>query len=221
VSTSRDNSLLSLSSLIRSWELTFRRRCRYDYDIPSHFFLHLTTLIFFFSFFLLTLFITDILERYLRETEADLIFLPHTADTHPTHRAVVQVTLRAFHRIFTSPNPPYPKVDLYFYEGPWSIFPPNTYNTICSPPSDYFTIKMQAISKHSSQVGRTRYDVASESLARLRASLVPEQDLAGFGSEPPPLEERVELFVHRSVSTGDEVQELLRMFDQREIPHRT
>jgi LmbE family N-acetylglucosaminyl deacetylase len=159
-------------------------------------------------------------EQFLRETEAEVIFLPHTADTHPTHRAVLYVTLLAVQRILSFSSLPTDKIQLYMYEGPWALFPPACYNTVSSPPPECFSLKMDAIRCHKSQTGRTRYDRAADSLAILRASLVPEQDLAGFGQDPPKLEERVELFWHRDVSSASDVQELIWMFEKKEYPKR-
>ena len=39
------------------------------------------------------------MEDFLREKDVDVVFLPHTADTHPTHRAVLYVTLCAIKRL--------------------------------------------------------------------------------------------------------------------------
>jgi hypothetical protein len=130
-----------------------------------------------------------------------IVFLPHTADTHPTHRNVLRAVLGALAQLLSASHQEALKrsdagestfcIELYMYEGPWSLFPPRGYNTICSPPSDMFSKKMAAIDAHVSQTGRTPYGKAAEALAVLRASLVPEQDLAGFGEQPPKLEDKV------------------------------
>lgn len=38
---------------------------------------------------------------YITEVQPDLIFLPHTGDTHPTHRAVLLTILQALTHILT------------------------------------------------------------------------------------------------------------------------
>ena len=105
------------------------------------------------------------------------------------------------------------------YEGPWSLFPSKTYNTIISPPPECFDQKMAAIRAHTSQTARTPYDRAADSLALLRGSLVPEQDLSGFGEEPPRLEDRIELFYHIKVNSTAEIQLLLNFFKDKVAPH--
>uniref|UniRef100_A0A7S4JWP3 Uncharacterized protein n=1 Tax=Paramoeba aestuarina TaxID=180227 RepID=A0A7S4JWP3_9EUKA len=106
------------------------------------------------------------------------------------------------------------------YEGPWALFPPNTYNIISSPPPECFIAKMDAIDQHKSQCGRTRYDKAADSLSVLRGSLVPEQDLVGFGGNPPKLQEKVELFLHHQLANTTDVQFLLDQFAAHQVPVR-
>tara|TARA_R110002050_G_scaffold8434_1_gene31325 strand:- start:114 stop:662 length:549 start_codon:yes stop_codon:yes gene_type:complete len=175
----------------------------------------------------------EIVEKYIRASGAGILFTPHLADTHPTHRAVLATTLHALHRIFllksqAAGNVPEentseetPQVfDVYMYEGPWALFNPLAYDTICSPPPRCFDAKMKAVKEHVSQTGRTPYDKATESLAILRAALVPEQDLTGYGGQPPKLEEKVELFRHMQVKCASDVQALLHLFDQKIVPPR-
>lgn len=187
----------------------------------------------------------DIVKEFLKEEKPDLIFLPHTADSHPTHRAVLETILESLQQIFiedrsnlisssqskvqsscnmesavlsTEMGFGNPSVLLFMYEGPWSLFQKGSYNTIFSPSLDHFARKQAAIKEHKSQTGRTPYDVAADSLAQLRAALVPEQDLAGFGAEPPKLEPKVELFFCQKVSSTQHLQPLFKWFRSNQPP---
>jgi len=129
----------------------------------------------------------------LSELTPDWIFLPHAGDQHPAHIASRSIALEAvkqhLHRTGGT-------MEAWDYEGPWAMFAKGEFNTIVSISPPYFMKKTQAIRVHESQVSRTPYDVAAESLARLRSSLVPEAELAGYGAKPPKLEPYLELF-HR------------------------
>lgn len=128
---------------------------------------------------------------YLNKLKPEIIFLPHKKDSHPTHINSREVVLKALTRynIFTDQQP-----DFWFYEGPWSIFSEGDFNTIFAFPKEFLAKKLQAIREQKSQVSRTRFDVAAESLAKLRAALIPEQALAGFGKQAPDVGEYFELF---------------------------
>jgi LmbE family N-acetylglucosaminyl deacetylase len=106
------------------------------------------------------------------------------------------------------------------YEGPWSLFSKGSYNLIVSPSPDHFAKKMAAIAAHKSQTARTAYDRAADSLALLRGALVPEQDLSGWGENPPRLGDRLELFYRRPILTDDDIQQLLHWLDQQTPPRR-
>jgi glucosamine-6-phosphate deaminase len=133
----------------------------------------------------------EILAELLRELDPDWIFMPHTKDSHPAHiacRTMVVESLRQFL------NGTKKSVEVWNYEGPWALFNRGDFNTIVTVPRIAFERKLQAIRAHESQVARTPYDVAAESLARLRSALVPESELAGFGARPPRLDAWLELF---------------------------
>jgi glucosamine-6-phosphate deaminase len=130
----------------------------------------------------------------LREVQADWLFLPHRNDRHPAHQACRHVVELALRRCVGSAS-----LEAWNYEGPWALFNHGEFNTIVSIPGMWFEKKILAIRAHRSQTARTPYDVAAESLARLRSSLVPESELAGFGAKPPKLEPYFELFWRESL----------------------
>lgn len=136
------------------------------------------------------------IERFstlLAELAPDWVFMPHRADAHPAHIASRRIALESLHRMQRAGSG---NVEAWDYEGPWALFNRGDFNTIVSVPRISFERKIAAIQAHASQVSRTPYDVAAESLARLRSALVPESELSGYGGKPPRLEPYLELF-HR------------------------
>jgi len=145
----------------------------------------------------------DILAALLEEIRPDWLFIPHRKDSHPAHQASRRAALEAVQRARPGTD-----VEVWSYEGPWSLFSRGDFDTIVPLPREIFEKKAEAIRAHASQGSRTPFDVAAESLARLRSALVPEAELAGFGAKPPRLEPWVELFRREgprpsSPSTGD------------------
>jgi glucosamine-6-phosphate deaminase len=137
----------------------------------------------------------DIFITLLRELDPDWVFLPHPKDSHPAHVASRAVVVESMRRYLAGTRK---TVDLWNYEGPWALFNRGDFNAIVSVPRLAFERKLQAIRAHESQVARTPYDVAADSLARLRSALVPESELAGFGARPPRLDAWLELFWRES-----------------------
>lgn len=134
---------------------------------------------------------TNRFKKIREEYKPEIIFMPHSKDQHPTHqssRRVVLNTLPMFTWLTNS------KTEFWEYEGPWAIFNENDFNTIFAFSHKTMEKKMAAICSQHSQVNRTRYDIAAESLARLRGALIPEQSLAGFGKKGPKIGEFFELF---------------------------
>jgi glucosamine-6-phosphate deaminase len=132
----------------------------------------------------------------LKEASPDWLFLPHANDRHPAHQASRRVVLQGLRRCMGASAA---SLEAWNYEGPWALFNHGEFNTIVSIPGSWFEKKILAIRAHRSQVSRTPYDVAAESLGRLRSSLVPESELAGFGAKPPKLEPFFELFFRESL----------------------
>ena len=127
----------------------------------------------------------------LEELRPDWVFMPQSRDAHPAHIASRQVALESLKRYRKTAAR---AVDVWTFEGPWSLFGKDEFQAVVSIPPEAFERKLQAIRCHESQLERTPYDVAADALARMRASLVPESALAGFGKVPPRLEPFVEIF---------------------------
>jgi glucosamine-6-phosphate deaminase len=138
----------------------------------------------------------EIFLTLLGELDPDWVFLPHPKDSHPAHVASRSVAIDALRRHLAGTGK---VVELWNYEGPWALFNRGDFNAIVTVPRLAFERKLQAIRAHESQVARTPYDVAAESLARLRSALVPESELGGFGARPPRLDAWLELFRRESV----------------------
>jgi len=132
----------------------------------------------------------------LAELDPDWVFLPHKGDAHPAHIASRRIARESLQRLLKASGR---SVETWDYEGPWALFNRGDFNTIVSVPRISFEHKITAIRAHQSQVSRTAYDVAAESLARLRSALVPEAELAGYGAKPPRLEPYLELFYRENI----------------------
>lgn len=160
-----------------------------------------------------------IMAAYLEEAQPHMVFMPQTGDTHQTHRAVAKTILLALQR-YQSAHADRPPVELFLYEGPWSLYSKGAYNVIASPSAPFFAKKLAAIQVHKSQTARTAYDRAADSLALLRGALVPEQDLGGWGDQPPTLPDRLELFYKRVAISPEDIQQLLIWLDASTPPKR-
>jgi glucosamine-6-phosphate deaminase len=139
---------------------------------------------------------SEVFIALLEELDPDWIFMPHQKDSHPAHIASRAIALQSLRRHLAGSGK---VVEVWNYEGPWALFNRGEFNTIVSVPRIPFDRKLQAIRAHESQTARTPYDVAAESLARLRSALVPESELAGFGARPPRLDAWMELFLRETV----------------------
>jgi glucosamine-6-phosphate deaminase len=137
------------------------------------------------------------------ELDPDWVFIPHEKDTHPAHVASRRIAVETLRRFLAGTQK---TIEVWNFEGPWALFNRGDFNTMVTVPRLSFERKLQAVRAHESQVARTPYDVAAESLGRLRAALVPESELAGFGARPPRLDAWLELF-YREVMHGEPVIE--------------
>ncbi|HUI70166.1 MAG TPA: PIG-L family deacetylase, partial [Spirochaetia bacterium] len=135
----------------------------------------------------------------IEEVDPDWVFMPHARDSHPAHIASRRIAVEALRRFLGAAQR---TIEVWNFEGPWALFNRGDFNAIVTVPRLPFERKLQAIRAHESQIARTPYDVAAESLGRLRAALVPESELAGFGARPPRLEAWLELFF-REVMRGE------------------
>ncbi len=127
----------------------------------------------------------------LEECKPDIILMPNLQDPHPTHRVCTQVVM---HVLTRSVQWQQRMVQVWYYESPWSLFNRGDYSALVAIPARTFATKLKAIRTHGSQNTRTRYDVIATSLARLRAEIIPEQSLAGYGDTPPDVGSYVEIF---------------------------
>jgi len=143
-----------------------------------------------------------ILLALVEELDPDWVFMPHVRDSHPAHIACRRIAIATLRRFLGATR----SIEVWNFEGPWALFNRGDFNTIVTVPRLPFEHKLQAIRAHESQTARTPYDVAAESLGRLRAALVPESELAGFGARPPRLDAWLELF-HREMLRGEPVPE--------------
>lgn len=137
----------------------------------------------------------EIFGSLLAELDPDWVFMPHLKDSHPAHVATRRTAVESLRKYLAGTRK---TLEVWNYEGPWALFNRGEFNTIVTVPRLAFEHKLQAIRAHESQVARTAYDVAAESLARLRSALVPESELAGFGARPPHLDAWLELFFRES-----------------------
>ena len=125
----------------------------------------------------------------IKKIKPDIIFVPQASDSHPTHSTARKIALEALEKCkLTRP------ASIWEFEGLWSLFSEGGFNTIFAYDEAIMRKKMRAILSQKSQTTRTRFDVAAKSLALLRAAIVPEQALVGYGARAPKLGKYFELF---------------------------
>ncbi len=133
----------------------------------------------------------DQMSALLETYRPDIIMMPNMQDPHPTHHLSSKLALQMLKQYLKLHQV---TVDVWYYESPWSLFNRDDYNAMIPIANAVFKQKLKAIKAHKSQTERTRYDVIATSLAQLRAEIIPEQQLAGYGDTPPDLGHFVELF---------------------------
>lgn len=131
------------------------------------------------------------LSAFFKKIKPDIVFVPQVNDKHPTHKLSREVALKS---LLSYNKKSKSSVSIWGYEGLWSIFAEGDFNTIFAFDEKVMKQKMKAIASQKSQVQRTRFDVAAKSLAQLRAAIVPEQALVGYGAKAPKLPKYIELF---------------------------
>ena len=130
---------------------------------------------------------TKKLVKIFKKIKPNIVLLPQINDSHPTHSASREIAINSISQLNS-------KIQLWYYEGLWSLFSEGDFNTIFSFNEKIMKIKMRAIASQKSQISRTRFDIAAKSLAQLRAAIVPEQALVGYGAKAPKLGKYFELF---------------------------
>jgi hypothetical protein len=73
-------------------------------------------------------------------------------------------------------------VGVFFYEIPWSVFSGNEFNFVVPLSRELANQKIEAIKSHKSQLARTNFVKLAKALMSLRAGMVPEQKITGYGS---------------------------------------
>lgn len=117
------------------------------------------------------------IKSLIENQKPQLIFLPNPLDLHPRHKLLTQLILSALSESGVK------KVDLIFYEIPWSVFSGNEFNYIVPLSSELMRKKIAAIKVHKSQLARTDFVKLAKALMSLRAGIVPEQKIGGYGSK--------------------------------------
>jgi len=136
------------------------------------------------------------LSTHLKKLKPDIIFIPQEHDRHPTHKMSRDVAIEAINKYKLKIKD---SLSVYNYEGLWSLFAEGDFNTVFSYDESIMKKKLKAITAQESQIKRTRFDIAAKSLALLRATIVPEQALVGYGSKAPKLGKYFELFKVTSI----------------------
>jgi len=117
---------------------------------------------------------TQIIKEIIKKEKPKIIFLPNNLDLHPRHRLLSRLILKALEELKMP-------VELFFYEIPWSVFSGREFNFIVPLSKELANRKINAIKVHKSQLSRTDFVRLSKALLALRAGMVPEQKIGGYG----------------------------------------
>lgn len=105
----------------------------------------------------------------------DMVFLPNSRDIHPRHALLTRLVASVLRGLKF-------KGEVFFYEIPWSIFSGVEINFIVPLKKEWVERKILAIRSHKSQLKRTDFVRLTKALLALRAGMVPEQKIGGYGS---------------------------------------
>jgi len=120
----------------------------------------------------------------MRKIKPNLVFVPQRHDTHPAHHASRKIVLASI------PG----QVELWSYETTWALFGHEKFNAVFEFSKKRMRKKLKAIRKHKSQIERTRFDTAAESIAELRQIAIGEQFFSILGKKPVKISQYLELF---------------------------
>jgi glucosamine-6-phosphate deaminase len=119
----------------------------------------------------------------MKKIKPDIIFVPHKSDPHPTHNMARETALISI-----------PKgVEVWEYETPWGLFGHNKFNACFEFSERLMGKKLEAIRMHTSQLERTRFDVAARNIGEMRRIIITEQIL-DYGEQPIKTQPYLELF---------------------------
>lgn len=113
--------------------------------------------------------------QVLQQHQPDIILLPGQHDDQPRHRLLTEFILSALRAANLKPV-------LFYYETPWAMLKPAEINFIVPLSPENVADKIKAISSHVSQLARTDFVTIAKSMLALRAAVVPEQLIGGYGS---------------------------------------
>lgn len=117
------------------------------------------------------------IKALFKKEKPELIFLANPLDLHPRHKLFTRLILSSLSEIKAK------NVGLIFYEIPWSAFSSNEFNFIVPLSREFMHKKIEAIKAHKSQLARTNFVKLAKALLALRAGMVPEQKISGYGSK--------------------------------------